>query len=219
MSTEVALRIQDIEESTDAYMGKTFLHEFASSTFYMNLSKILNQDELEAINPSFYDVTRDEEFINPHPFLSAINKIYQYLIENKDVIPLVHEIGIVNNKSETNYDWRYEYSFKYNNLSYYINGDIMCSYSSLKDNKLIPSDLSINEFCQLYRNYFIIRYRKENVSKLIIVKVEPIIDIANQQFKTRTLYRYQLYETQVNDLISICNKAISLNKDVSWAIY
>ena len=56
------------------------------------------------------------------------------------------------------------------------------------------------------------------MSELKQIKAESIIKVGSKEFKTRSKYKYEQYQAEIEDILRICQKAISLNKGSGDAV-
>lgn len=206
----------DTESEFEVYFSE-FVQDICETNFYMNLKDILNEDELNIIAPRYYD-EGEEEFFNPLLLSNALKKIYAYLLNNKDIIPMCHEIYLPNTYFKKP-DWVDSYEFIDNNKKYYLNGHISTFTSLFSHYSKFFPELLDKDYYIKYQKYFNIIVDFPIPLELIRIKAEPIIKVGSREFQTRSLYKYQQYEPQINDILKICQKASSLNKGIVWRIF
>ena len=219
MSAEASIYIEDdIEtESSLGFYNRSFINEICQSNFYMNLKDILSKEELEIIYPLFYEED-SRVFISPLLLYKSFKKIYSYLVNNKDLVPMYHEIyASVNSYDQV--DWVESCLIISKNVEYSIDGNI-CRFKLLFEElrHRFPELLDKDYFIK-YQKYFNVLVYNPDLSNLVRIKAEPIIRLGEKEFKTRSFYKYQQYELQINDILNICQKAINLNKRIVWYFY
>lgn len=219
MVSEACIDIEDgiDPESTLGFYNHSFIREICDNNFYMNLQDILNEDELDIIMPHVYDED-NRPLISPLLLYNSFKKIYSYLFENKDIVPMYHEIYAPDYFG--NFDWRETCEFvDRNNLKYYIDGDIyIFQLSFYRYNKLFPELLEKDYYIK-YQKYFNVIVNKMDVLSLVRIKAEPLIKVGSKEFNARSFYKYQQYEKQITDILNICQKASNLNKRIVWRLY
>ena len=164
-----------------------------------NIDKYLKSEHGNLIsNTLFY------QGIGARIMKNIFSEILNYLKNNPELAPLDLRVRDYKEGYDGNWD-KYSSRFDLNNGLYHIYTDVFCYDEPI-----------------LHKDELEVRISKDNNlwdrgEHAFWLKAEPIIEIGDKKFEIKMSNKFTEWEGYLEQLISLCDKAINLNKNVYWA--
>jgi len=188
------------EESNEVgeHCGKSFFKEIIAgrNPEYFNLDNFLTDEEQKLLYPDYADYSSFEEMIkncrhiDPLEIITIFRKVYNYLLKNKDKLPLIHFVGRDKLIQMGTSD-----EFKYKGRQSYLDG--------MHHDSFHRNDLSLVSW--------------QNGEKIIEwIPVSTEINLEGNIFFVETFNKFDEYKEILEACIQTCEKAKKVNKKLHW---
>lgn len=193
MGATISLGFIDSDYGGPTLDSKSFFKEILTASYpdYLNHEDFLTSKEQELLYPDYneYDSNDKYRHIEPAVLKNVFVKVYNYLQNNYDKLPLTHMISEDKRlySSTSNH-------FNYKNQECYLDG----FHHDFKHR---------DELC-------LICLRDNTVEW---IKASNKILIEDKVFYIETRNKFQQFKDILQELIEICDEGIKLNKKLIWA--
>lgn len=174
-------------------MGRSFFKEIISGhSEWFNIDYVLAKEEQRVLYPD-YDSGQEERVFSqrePYELKAALVKVYNFLRQNEQRLPLIHWIRGTGGESNTSEH------FLYDGYESYLNG--------FHHNLAHRDEL---ELCSLH----------EGIVQRTWIKVSETVTVDGQKFHVRSETKFQQYREFLEDLMRVCDEAVTAGKKVEWS--
>ena len=198
MGATLHLGIDNEFPSDGDYDGKAFYGEiFGEYPGYFKLKDCLTNEEADLIHPSVDDGTDSLEGykrFDPSVLKSIFLKIFKHLKENTEKFPVVH---MIHQKGDKQLGTSTSENFLFKGYKCYLDG-----YHNDAEHR---SELLLNIW-------------KGDDQLQEWIPIESTITLENQTFKVRSQTKFEQFRNNLEELIGVCDDAISSNEKLLWIV-